>query len=45
MLTKHDWYSTSPEIEILKGRYEKPDTFKQRLNKNKRNFMILLYGH
>ena len=38
MLNTQDWINTSPEIEVLKGWYEKPKTVKERLKKITRKY-------
>lgn len=38
LLNSQDWYNTSPEIEILKGWYEKPKDLNDKINKLKRKY-------
>lgn len=37
-LNSQDWYNTSPEIEILKGWYEKPKSLGDKIDKLKRKY-------
>lgn len=42
LLNSEKYYNLSPEIEILKGWYSKPDKIKQKVEKTKRKYKFKL---
>jgi len=38
MLNSQEWYNTAPEIEVLKGKYEKISDWRDVVSKGKRKY-------